>query len=172
MDKQYLKSILEKQSGNLNNDVQKKLAMLESGDVFTDPNRYVQEILDEFTVSPATSPSIQDASLEAAFGMSDDSGSYRQPAEVSFQNAFKQTQQPVYTPQQQYQQPQPQYNSPQLQSAPSVRSYESQSTATQNYADNNQLSANIENRKKALAMKIAALRGITLPGDYLNNKRS
>lgn len=171
------------QADSFDADVQKKLSMLESGDIFTDPNRYVQEILKGFSA------------YQTDYQVSSDGYQTEDALENAFEASFATPQQPqsqyVPQPQQQYGQPQyvqrqqpqynqPQYNQPQYAPQPQTRpqpqvriqpqyaqpQYNQQPQQTS--ADNAELSANIEDRKKSLAAKIAALRGISMPGDYLN----
>lgn len=155
MDKQSLKNILKSQSANLSADALKKMNMLESGEIFTDPERYVQEILDSFS-APQVSGTIAatEDSLEAAFGTAQNTQAQR--TETSFQDAFgmsqtQYTQQPHSVQTQSFPQPQP-------------------AQPKTDFSAGAEAINRVEDRKRALAAKIAALRGITLPGDYLNNK--
>ena len=123
MDKAEIKRLLREQTEPLSQAVTKKLAYLQSDDVFTDT---------------ANAPvSLNDNSL---------------------MNAFSETASPTAVPA--YTQPKAQDFYAGLQSA----------TAPQ-YADAQPSQDSIEEHKQNIAAKIAALRGISMPGDYLRKKQ-
>lgn len=122
MDKPEVKKLLREQVEPMNQAVAKKLAYLQSDDVFTEPTAQVSQ--DDNSLLEAFSGSAQPASISSYGQMS--------------AKEFYQNQQSV---------PQPKYLG---------------DTPTQN---------TIEEHKQNIAAKIAALRGISMPGDYLRQKK-
>ena len=121
MDKAEIKQLLKEQIEPMSQAVARKLAYLQSDDVFTD------------TTEPVS--------------LNDD----------SLMNAFSETSSPNVVPP--YTQPKAQefYTDP-------------QSVITPKYADATPSPNSIEEHKQNIAAKIAALRGISMPGDYLRKK--
>lgn len=122
MDKAEIKRLLREQTEPLSQAVAKKLAYLQSDDVFTD-------------------------TADAPVSLNDE----------SLMNAFSETASPTVVPS--YTQPKAQefYTDP-------------QSVITPKYADATPSPDRIEEHKQNIAAKIAALRGISMPGDYLRKK--
>lgn len=122
MDKPEIKRLLREQVEPMSQAVAKKLAYLQSDDVFTEPGTQVSQ---------------EDNSLLEAFSGSAQPTSVSSYSQMSARE-FYQNQQSV---------PQPKY----LGNAPTQHT--------------------IEEHKQNIAAKIAALRGISMPGDYLRQKK-
>ena len=122
MDRAEIKQLLKDQAEPLSQAVAKKLAYLQSDDVFTD------------TEEPT---SLNDDSLMNAFAET------TAPTEI-----------PAYT-------------------QPKAREFyiDPQTVAKPKYADSEPSDRSMEEHQQNIAAKIAALRGISLPGDYLRKKQ-
>ena len=121
MDKSEIKKLLKEQVEPMDLAVGKKLAYLQSDEVFTDTIEHV---------------SLGDDSLMNAFS------SESKPTSI------------------------PTYSQPKAQEFYT----EVKSAITPKYAEQEPSSSSIEERKQNIAAKIAALRGISMPGDYLHKK--
>jgi len=124
MDRQSIKNILKEQTEPMSQAVAKKLAYLQSDDVFTsDVERGMQ--------------AKEDDSLLAAFGET------IQPANV------------------------PTYKQPSLENKPANATI---TTPQPRYVSQSPTEQTIAEHKQNIAARIAALRGISSPGDYLRRK--
>lgn len=124
MDNTEIKRILREQAEPLDRAVSKKLAYLQSDEVFTDG-------IDEEQI-----PQNDDSLL----------------------SAFLMTSQPASVPQYKHQEIKEVVNNAQ----PNYRP---------RYIEQEPTSQSIEDHQQNIAAKIAALRGISMPGDYLRNKK-
>ncbi len=124
MDNTEIKRILREQVEPLDRAVSKKLAYLQSDEVFTDD--MAEEQIPQ-----------NDDSLLSAFSMTS------QPAPV------------------------PQYKHPEIKEVVN----NTQTNYRPRYIEKEPTSQSIEDHQQNIAAKIAALRGISMPGDYLRNKK-
>ena len=122
MDKPEVKRLLREQTEPMDRAVSKKLARLQSDDVFTEDASQIPQV------------------------------------DNSLLNAFSETRKPTSVPT--YSQPNAKDFYQNLQSKPEPK-----------YAEMTPTQQTIEQHKQNIAAKIAALRGISMPGDYLRQKK-